>query len=168
MTEIIVVHKLDEHGEEVWRYEGVLLHRSTKQLTLEARFDREDVSFHGLSLRRGDRFIETFYSDRYYNVFAVHDLEELRLKGWYCNIACPARFEPGHVFARDLALDLVVFPDGSWKVLDEDEFQALEVGEEVRQRALDALRELQSLAAAQEGPFQVGSDSQVGPRDPVQ
>lgn len=154
MTEDITVHKLNERGEEVWRYAGDLLHRSTRQLTLEAHFDREEVEFHGLSLRRGDRFVETFYNDRYYNVFAVYDVDDLHLKGWYCNITLPARIEGGHVFARDLALDLVVFPDGSWKVIDEDEFQDLEIDEQVKQRALEALGELQRLAEAREGPFQ--------------
>jgi predicted RNA-binding protein associated with RNAse of E/G family len=150
----ITVHKLDEHGEEVWRYPGAVLHQSETQITLEARFDGADAEFYELSLRRGDRFVETFYSDRYYNIFEIHDVRDNRLKGWYCNITRPARIEQDHVFAQDLALDLIVFPNGRWKVVDEDEFQALDLDQETRRRALEALHTLQDLASTRSGPFQ--------------
>jgi hypothetical protein len=153
----VTVHKLNAQGEEVWRYAGVVLNRSNARITLQARFDRDDVQFQGLSLRCGDRFIETFYSDRCYNIFEVRDVHDDRLKGWYCNITRPARIEREHVYAEDLALDLIVFPDGRWRVLDEDEFQALDLTEETRRRALEALRELQDLAERQSGPFRTSS-----------
>jgi len=71
MNEEIVVHKLDEKGNEVWRYSGQLLERSETHIIIEARYDRDDQDFHELLLRRGDRFVESFYSDRWYNVFAT-------------------------------------------------------------------------------------------------
>jgi hypothetical protein len=160
VSQDVIVHKLDDRGKEVWRYAGVELNRSKAQVTLQARFDRDDVHFHGLSLRRGDRFIETFYSDRYYNIFEVRDAHDDRLKGWYCNITRPARIEQGHVYAEDLALDLIVFPDGRWHVLDEDEFQALDLTEETRRRAVKALRALQDMAETQCGPFRMSSSTE--------
>ena len=50
------------------------------------------------TLRRGDRFIETYYTDRWYNIFEIHAREDDRLKGWYCNIAKPAVMEAGNEF----------------------------------------------------------------------
>jgi predicted RNA-binding protein associated with RNAse of E/G family len=149
----IVVHKLDVDGSELWRYEGKLLERSETRVSLEAYFDRPDVQFEGLRLRRGDRFVETFYSDRWYNVFAVYDRERGALKGWYCNITRPARFDEGEVYAEDLALDLIVTPDGMQRVLDEADFAELNISRADRQNALQALSELRELAASRTGPF---------------
>ena len=44
----------------------------------------------------------------------------------------------------DLALDLLVFPDGSQLVLDEDEFAALNLSPSEQAAARQALAELQS------------------------
>jgi hypothetical protein len=75
------------------------------------------------------------------------------LKGWYCNIARPARIEANHLFAEDLALDLIVDRRGKWWVADEAEFEALPISKDDRMRASQALTELQRLASAREGPF---------------
>jgi hypothetical protein len=149
----ITVHKLDHRGREVWQYPGLAIERTPSELTLEAYFDRDDQTIGGLSLRRGDRFIETYFNDRWYNIFAVYDGREGALKGWYCNMARPARIEPGHVFAEDLALDLIVDRLGRWVVLDQDEFERLEIPSQDRAHAIEALEELQRLAAAHNPPF---------------
>jgi predicted RNA-binding protein associated with RNAse of E/G family len=153
MKSSVTVHKLNEKGQEVWRYSGEVLERSDNCITLQAHFDHDDLNFHRLQLRRGDRFIETFYSDRWYNVFAIYDVDDDRLKGWYCNIARPARIEIDNVYADDLALDLIVTPDGESLVLDEDEFAALEISPEEHQKALETLAELMAMAAIKSGPF---------------
>jgi hypothetical protein len=141
----ITVHKLDASGREVWAYEGRVLLQDGPKLVLEARFDRDDIRLGGLHLRRGDRFVETFYTDRWYNIFAVYASEDGRLKGWYCNVTRPAWIdaEGGHIRAEDLALDLIVLPDGRSTVLDEQEFAALPLSDAERrqaQRAMDDLR----------------------------
>lgn len=152
-SEAITVHKLDFQGREVWRYAGRVLARGALSLTLEAVFDHDDEEFFGLRLQRGDRFVETYYTDRWYNVFAIHDGDQGGLKGWYCNIARPARIEANDLFAEDLALDLIVDRRGKWWVADEAEFEALPISKDDRMRASQALTELQRLASAREGPF---------------
>lgn len=153
MNEMITVHKLDDRGREVWRYRGTLVREDDSSIMLVAHFDREDVEFHGLHIRRGDRFIETFYRDRWYNIFAIYDVDNNHLKGWYCNITRPARIGDGHVYAEDLALDLIVLPNGSMHTLDEDEFNNLELNHEEKANALHTLKHLKSLAAERKSPF---------------
>ena len=153
MSEKIVVHKLDEKGKEVWRYSGQLTEKTVTSITLEARYDRKDQDFHGLSLRIGDRFVETFFSDRWYNVFAIYDVESGHLKGWYCNVTRPAKITRDEVAAEDLALDLWVEPDGNIQVLDEDEFARLELPPEEREAALEALGQLRAMVAWEAPPF---------------
>jgi len=142
----VTVHKLDAAGVETWYYSGEVLRTTPTSITLVATFDREDRSLGGLELQRGDRFVETFYADRWYNVFRIHGGRDGRLKGWYCNVTRPAKIEPGHVYADDLALDLVVLPNGECQVLDEEEFEALQLTPEERETALEALEELKASA----------------------
>jgi uncharacterized protein len=139
----ILVRKLDVDGNETLRYTGRVLERGPQHVQLEAFFTRDDILFHDILLGKDDRFVETFYSDRWYNVFELYDRDDGRLKGWYCNIGHPAVIQDGTVSYRDLALDLLVYPDGRQLVLDEDEFEALELTKPVRKEALAALEALQ-------------------------
>lgn len=153
MTPVTVL-KLNPEGEETWRYSGTLLERGDTWLTLEARFNRDDLPFHGIVLARGDRFVETYYTDRWYNIFEIHGRDDDRLKGWYCNIACPACIEANAlrggwlVSYKDLALDLWVYADGKQLVLDEDEFAALDLSPAMAGQARQALASLQAEFAA--------------------
>lgn len=143
--ERVPVIKRNILGEETWRYEGLLIERGQNCFVLEAYFDRQDMQVEGLLLRKGDRFVETYYEDRWYNVFEVHACEDDRIRGWYCNISCPVKVEGRALSYIDLALDLLVFPDGSQTILDQDEFESLQIPPEARQRALDGLHELKNL-----------------------
>jgi uncharacterized protein len=155
MNASVTVHKLDHLGREVWRYPGRLLERQANLWKLEAIYGRGEGDMAGLYLRPGDRFVETFYADRGYNVFEVHDADSDVLKGWYCNLARPARLEAHDVYQEDLALDLVVLPDRSMHVLDEDEYEALGLAPAERLSVEAALAELKALAAAGRPPFEL-------------
>lgn len=144
MSDVVII-KQNSHGEEVWRYPGRVLQRRADAVLLEAYFNRFDLPFHGVIFREGDRFLEAYYSDCWYNIYEIHDRKDDRLKCWYCNVTYPAQIEDGVIAYRDLALDLLVYPDGRQLVLDEDEFAALELSELDRQKARLALSELQAL-----------------------
>ena len=70
MTDITVL-KRNLDGEVTWQYEGRVLRRETNCVVLEAHFNREDMPFMDVVLKRGDRFVETFFTDRWYNVFEI-------------------------------------------------------------------------------------------------
>jgi hypothetical protein len=53
----------------------------------------------------------------------------------------------------DLALDLWVWPDGTQAVLDQEEFEALPLVQEERERALAALGELQQAFKKERPPL---------------
>lgn len=145
MSDEVVVIKLDVDRQERWRYQGKILHRAPHMVRLEAFFNREDMEFYGIVFAKGDRFVESFYDNRWYNIFEIRDRSDDHLKGWYCNVCLPSEFDGSEVRYVDLALDLLVYPDGRQLVLDEDEFESLTILEETRQQALTALRDLQSL-----------------------
>ena len=142
----ITVIKRNANGAETFRYSGVILRQEPGLVVLEARFNRSDLSFMGTLLKHGDRFVETFYTDRWYNIFEIHDLDDDRIKGWYCNVGYPAVLEADDRLSYvDLALDLWVAPDGSQTVLDEDEFDALELEGETRRQAWAGLEGLKRI-----------------------
>jgi len=145
----VTIIKLDIHHQETWRYEGRILNRNDNSLLIEAFFNRDDLSFHGIILKRNDRFLERYYQDRWYNIFEIHDREDDHLKGWYCNVTKPAEVSRGEIAYVDLALDLLVYPDRNYLVLDEDEFNALTIDDSCRQAAHRALKELISLVTKQ-------------------
>jgi protein associated with RNAse G/E len=138
----ITVIKQDPAGKELWHYSGKVLSRRSNYLILEAFFNREDMDVFGLKLLKGDRFIEKFFFDKYYNIFEIHDRDDDLLKGWYCNICTPAKEISARIFYQDLALDLIVFPDGRQIILDQDEFAALKLPTELKRSAQSALIEL--------------------------
>jgi len=131
--------------EVTWQYEGVVLGREENAVTLEALFNRDDMPFMDIVLKRNDRFVETFYSDRWYNIFEIYDRDDNRFKGWYCNISKPAIIDDVSISYVDLALDLWVAADGRQTVLDEYELEELNLDEELKQKAYDGMKELQEL-----------------------
>jgi len=141
----IKVQKKNPAGEVTYEYEGNLLSRDRRSVKLEALFDRADMPFMDVVFKTGDRFIEYYYSDRWYNIFVIHDREDDKIKGWYCNVGKPAVFEDGTVSYVDLALDLWVSTDGKQTVLDEDEFEKLDLNEELRIGARNGLEQLKNL-----------------------
>ena len=146
MSDDVVVYKLDHLGREVWHYPARVLARDDHSMRLEADFNRDDMDLGYAIFRRGDRFVETFYNDRWYNVFAVYDRDGEGLKGWYCNVCRPAEISEAAVRCDDLALDMWVSPLGDVTVLDEEEFEALTLANGEREAARRALRELIDLA----------------------
>ncbi len=135
----IDVVKLDHLGQEVFRYPGRVLALNDTFVRLEAFFTFGAVEVEEVVLKKGDRFLETFYFDRWYNIFEIHDGSDDRLKAYYCNIGYPAVLMDGEVSYRDLALDLLVRPDGRETVLDMDEFEALQLDAAIREQALNGL-----------------------------
>jgi hypothetical protein len=148
----VTVRKLDHTGREVISYPGDVLERNSDAIVLCTIWDREPIDLDFVVLEPDDRWTETFYSDRWYNIFEIR-ANDGRLKGWYCNVTRPAKITRDEVAAEDLALDLWVEPDGSIQVLDEDEFAKLELPPEEREAALEALGQLRAMVAWEAPPF---------------
>jgi predicted RNA-binding protein associated with RNAse of E/G family len=160
-TDRAVVSKLRLDGSVAIEYTGRVLRRTSNEVMLEAIFERETMELGYVTLATGDRLVEYFYTDRWYNVFVIYARESGALKGWYCNITRPAEFvdQPSgelRVRAVDLALDYFVQPGGEGLVLDEDEFAALALEPEEAAAAWAALDALQRLARERTGPFAAG------------
>ncbi len=153
MTDTLTVRKFNLNQELVIAYDGTLLERTADTIVLEARFQRETMDLGYTILEHDDRFIEHFFDNRWYNIFEIHSVHDDHLKGWYCNIARPAVFSEATIEQIDLALDVWINPDGSYHVLDQDEFDALSLDRITRLRAQQAIGELLYLLYHRAAPF---------------
>ena len=148
------IRKLNLSHEETFSYDGTVLEQTDTSVVLEAFFERYARLELGYTVfERGDRFVEYFYTDRWYNVFAVYAVNTHTLRGWYCNITRPALIESHQVSAVDLALDVWVNPDGSTVLLDEAEFATLPLAAEEVTQAWAAVETIKQLARERRAPF---------------
>lgn len=151
MSKPVTVEKLDLDGQVRFAYDGVVLEHTATRVVLEATFTRGPMALGYVTLTPGDRFVEYFFTDRWYNVFAIYNAKDGAFKGWYCNVTRPAEVaeaETGLVVrAVDLALDYFRQPGGAEFVLDEVEFSALPLSAAEQAAARGALAELRTLAA---------------------
>ena len=153
----IIVYKIAPDGHER-HYPSAMIARTTTSVVLEGPFSlphERDMGY--VVFRPGDRCVEYFHTDRWYTILELHDVGDDHLKGWYCDIARPAQIGEHEIRYDDLALDLWVAPDGSTRLLDEDEFAAYSIDDETRRRAWIAVDELKAHIARRAAPFdQIG------------
>lgn len=121
-TETVSVHSCRHDGRIKRSWPARITRRKGSLLVLEGVFAEEvRHPFIGL-IEAGTLSTEFFWTDRWYSVFRFHSPEG-RLLQFYCNINTPPRLEAGILSFIDLDVDLLVKPDCSYTVLDEEEFQ---------------------------------------------
>lgn len=112
------------------------------------------------TISAGTLSTEFYWTDRWYSVFRFREPAG-PLRNFYCNINTPARLSGRTLSFVDLDIDVLVAPDFSARVLDEEEFDAHEklfqYPPEFRRRARAALEEVCALVRLRQFPF--GEDS---------
>jgi predicted RNA-binding protein associated with RNAse of E/G family len=96
-----------------------------------------------------------FFWDEWFNVIRIYD-KDLEFKGYYSDIITPVQKTLTVYTATDLFLDFFMFPDGTYVVEDEDEFDdAVEKGlidEGISRKARVAIEKLTNMAETGEYP----------------
>ena len=145
MQNEISLIKRNQNGLEVWRYSGHLVAATPRGVLVDAAFNRSDLPFHGVVFKHNDRFLELYLLNRWFNIYEIHDRDSGGIKCWYCNVTRPVEICGDYIAYDDLALDLLVFPDGRQLVLDEDEFESLKLSAADGQNARAGLLELKEI-----------------------
>jgi len=138
----ILVIKRDHMGREVWQYQGTIRQKTEKGVLIAAIFNAKD---HAYGFNRGDEFLEVYPFGKWFNIYEIHDKNSGKLKCWYCNITRPVQLNDGTLSYDDLALDLLVNPDGKQRLLDMDEFEEISLSKNDRKQALKGMQELRDL-----------------------
>jgi PncC family amidohydrolase len=115
------VHKCTHQGQRKYSYIGDLDSQDAHCIVIKAPWTFDEMALAYSRFSPGDIFTETFYFDRWYNIFEITD-PDTRLKGWYANVTRPARLIGDDLEWDDLALDAWMSPDGHLLILDEDDF----------------------------------------------
>ncbi|MGB8506786.1 MAG: DUF402 domain-containing protein [Pyrinomonadaceae bacterium] len=90
-------------------------------IILEAVFD-EEIKHPLLGIiKPGTQSFEYYWTDRWYSIFRFSEPTG-ELRNYYCNINTPPRLENRLLSFIDLDIDILVAPDFSYEILDEDEF----------------------------------------------
>lgn len=95
-----------------------------------------------------------FYTDRWYNIISM-----IRKNGifYYCNIASPSLYDGEAIKNIDYDLDVKVFPDNKYIILDEDEYRdhgkKMEYSDELKEVLESQMQELIEMIKANKNPF---------------
>lgn len=108
------------------------------------------------TIEKGTLSTEYFWTDRWYAVFRFRAASG-QLRNYYCNINTPPLLEEGALSFVDLDIDVLVNPDFSYQILDEEEFEEharlYDYPLQFRTRTMEALKEIISAIEKQEFPF---------------
>ena len=112
----------------------------------------------------GDPFLETYYRHKWFSIWEVRSWRTGRTKGWYCNVCRPIELDHGELRFVDMELDLFVYPDGRYLILDEDDLEQADVTEADRESARHGLAEALDLVLSRQSPFdRIGPPRRVAP-----
>ncbi len=145
MNKTITVIKKDEHSQPVFKYRAEILQQNEKGLLLTAIFGLSSVVEGEITILKGDSFKEWYPFQKWFNIYQIHEGNSAQVKAWYCNLCRPMHYHDDTLEFDDLALDLLIYPDGKQVILDREEFRALHINGHERRMALEGLEELQTL-----------------------
>ena len=149
----VTITKLDHAGKRVLSYPGQIVYCDEKVIVARCAWTHSNSYDLGpFSLEQGDIFVEFYYLKEWFNIFAIYDTSGV-LKGWYCNVTEPLEIAGDEIRWQDLALDLLILPDGKQIPLDEKEFEDLNPSAATRARAEGALSTLRVWLDEERPPF---------------
>jgi protein associated with RNAse G/E len=152
----IIIRSLKYDGRLHREWRARLLRAEGTLVVVEGEFE-ETVEHSQLGIiERGTVSTEYFWTDRWHSVFRFGDPCG-RLRNYYCNVNRPASFDGQLLTFVDLDIDVLVAPDQTFRVLDEDEFASNaargDYPRELREQVPRALAELIDLIERRDFPF---------------
>lgn len=107
-------------------------------------------------IRRGTISYEYYWLDRWYNIFRFHEPNG-DLRNYYCNVNMPPTFEKGVLDYIDLDIDILVWQDFKYEILDQEEFEEntkkYNYPSKVIQKATSNIKELEQKIKSRKFPF---------------
>ena len=152
----IVVRSCKHDGRISRSWPARVARREDSLIVLDAIFAEEIRHTLIGDIQAGTLSTEFFWTDRWYSIFRFQAPDGQLLK-FYCNINTPPTLESGALTFVDLDVDVLVQPDYSFEVLDEDEFERhaklYQYPAVYRVNVQEALDELQHLIENRQFPF---------------
>ena len=126
---------------------------------------RKEPMFLGYTVfEYGDSFLERYYPGKWYSIWEMRSHRNGRTKGWYCNICQPFELEDDQLRFVDMELDVFVYPDGRFVVLDEDALLSANLPSDQEEAARTGLGDVLTLIMDRKAPFErLGPPRRVEP-----
>jgi protein associated with RNAse G/E len=154
--ESISVHSYKQDGRLHRKWPARLVRFEGPLIVLEGFFSEEVVHPILGIIKAGTLSTEFFWTERWYSIFLFREPSG-ELRNFYCNINTPARLADGTLSFVDLDVDVLVRPDFSFQILDEEEFERhaelFNYPPVYRQRVQESIEELISLIEERQFPF---------------
>ena len=156
MNEQITINSRKFDGKIHRSWKCKLVERKDSLLVFVGEFV-EEVSHPKLGLiRRGTVSYEYYWLDRWFNVFRFHEPEG-DLRNFYCNINLPPKFQDGVLDYIDLDIDVLVWTDFSFEILDLKEFEenaeVFNYTDELKLKVQETQHELLTMLKKRDFPF---------------
>jgi uncharacterized protein len=150
----INARKFDNKIHRSWKCE--FIEQRDSLLLFVGEFDKE-ITHNDLGIiRRGTVSYEYYWLDRFYNIFRFHEPEG-DLRNFYCNVNIPPTFENGVLDYIDLDIDVLVWSDFSYKILDMEDFEynskKFKYSKKVIENSKKSLAELLQMIKTRKFPF---------------
>ena len=117
-----IIHGYKHNGKLYKTWDEAIFLGETKDYYVFGNNNTEVSKLFGQKWRTKDPAILFFYKDEWFNIIA-----QLKKKGifYYCNIATPVLIEEKDKVIKfiDYDLDLRIFPDKTYKILDRSEYE---------------------------------------------
>lgn len=119
---IVRINARKYDGEIHRSWQCKILEQKNSLLTFVGEFDREVIHSDLGLIRRGTISYEYYWLDRWYNVFRFHEPDG-SLRNFYCNVNAPPVMANGILDYVDLDVDVLVWKDFKYEILDTEEFE---------------------------------------------
>jgi protein associated with RNAse G/E len=155
-NKIVTVQALKFDGRLHRAWKANLVSQDDSLIVVEGVFEEEIRHPQLGTIAWGTLSTEYYWTSRCYSIFRfLQPSGELR--NYYCNINLPAEFDGSTLTFVDLDIDVLVAPDFSYRVLDEEEFAAnatlYDYPFDVREAVPHALAELVGIIERRDYPF---------------
>ncbi|HEX8736672.1 MAG TPA: DUF402 domain-containing protein, partial [Pyrinomonadaceae bacterium] len=146
--------KFDGRVHRSWQAE--LLEETEEFYLLVGEFDSEVKHSKLGVIGRGTVSYEYYWKSEWYNVFRFHEPDG-NLRNFYCNINRPPQFAGGVLDYIDLEIDILVWRDFSFEILDLDEYEEssrkFKFSGEVKYKVEESLNKLLEMIKEKTFPF---------------
>lgn len=152
--EKLIIHSYKHDGNIHRSWDEALLIEETDECIVFGNEKTKVIESDGRSWKTKEPAVLFFYKNSWYNIIGQCKKDGIY---YYCNIASPFIIESNTIKYIDYDLDLRVFPDGSFKVLDRGEYNyhksKMKYSEEIDSIVKDELTNLIEKVRKKEFPF---------------
>jgi len=149
-----VIHSYKHDGSIHRAWQNAIVLKSTKDELILANRKTEVLESDGRTWFTREPAIIYFFKERWFNIIGMFKEDGIF---YYCNLSSPYVVDDGVVKYIDYDLDLKVFPDMSYKILDREEFiyhkQIMDYPKDIEDILEEELERLIEMVNNREEPF---------------